>query len=256
MPLPPDVAQIISGSGNTFHAKVARWLRADGWHVVISPYYMDETQNKAREIDLIAERLWPVTNFSRQIGEVAIRLFIECKYVPSPSVFWYTEKNVATAEALVCRTSPFRANNTYTQEHHYLSSSLKVAKLFATGGKAQETDPFYRALNQSLNALVSMRGQPISASLTSKSSSPMAVLNFPVVVCSSFEQIFAVDFYSESDPVPVTDNFQLEVRYAYIGQGGSRHSENFLLDFVEFSQLNKFAAALNQDGKAAAYLAS
>ena len=34
----------------------------NGWHVVVSPYYMDQTQSKAREIDLVAEKLWPVTD--------------------------------------------------------------------------------------------------------------------------------------------------------------------------------------------------
>ena len=60
MTIPAEVTQLIKTSGNNFHAKVARWFRTNGWHIVISPYYMDQTQNKAREIDLIAEKLWPV----------------------------------------------------------------------------------------------------------------------------------------------------------------------------------------------------
>jgi hypothetical protein len=257
MPAPTEILQLINSSGNSFHAKVARWLSEHGWNVVISPYYMDETQNKAREIDLIAERLWPTSDsFGRETGDVAIRLFIECKFVPSPSVFWMTGKNMNSAMALVCRNSPFRPNNTYTQKHHYLASSPAVAKLFTTAGRGPDSEPFYKALNQALNALVAMRGETLSLWSGTNRPAPIATLEFPVVVCSSFDQMFSVDFYAESEPTPVTENFQLEVRYAYIHRNENRLTEDFLLDFVEFSQLEKFGAALNDDAEAAVFLAS
>jgi len=60
MGVPDEVSKLVRNSGNNFHTKVARWLSDNDWHVVVSPYYMDQTQNKAREIDLIAEKLWPV----------------------------------------------------------------------------------------------------------------------------------------------------------------------------------------------------
>lgn len=60
MPIPDEVLQVVAGSENNFHAKVARWMLADGWNVTMNPYYMDQPQNKASEIDLVAEKLWPV----------------------------------------------------------------------------------------------------------------------------------------------------------------------------------------------------
>ena len=81
MTAPNEVSELIKNSGNNFHAKVARWLSENGWHVVVSPYYMDQTQNKAREIDLIAEKFWPITNsFDTQTGHIAIRLYIEPRF--------------------------------------------------------------------------------------------------------------------------------------------------------------------------------
>ena len=80
MGVPDEVSKLVSNSGNNFHAKVARWLSDHDWHIVVSPYYMDQTQNKAREIDLIAEKLWPIENMFGQRtsdGHVAVRLFIE-----------------------------------------------------------------------------------------------------------------------------------------------------------------------------------
>jgi len=258
MGIPDEVSKLISGSGNNFHAKVARRLSDNGWHVIVSPYYMDQTQNKAREIDLIAERLWPVKDvFDRPTDDVAVRLFIECKFVPSYSVFWFAEKDQESAEGLVCSSGLFKKGNSHTKRHHYLAQSPRVAKLFTTSvGKASENEPFYKALNQALNAMVSMRGQLISVpALRESRRMPRAVIEFPVVVCSSFDQMYSVDFYADSHPESIKDNFQLEVRYAYIDRNDKHRNDYFLLDFVEFSQLEKFAQSINEDAKAAAFFA-
>jgi hypothetical protein len=260
MVVPDKISNLVKKSGNNFHAKVARWLSDDNWHVVVSPYYMDQTQNKAREIDLIAEKLWPVKDnmFGRHVGDVVIRLFIECKFIPSYSVFWFAEKDQQSAKDLVCTGGPFRADNIYTDRHHYLAQSPKVAKLFATSAdKAQENEPFYKALNQALNAMVSMRGQQVSIPKLKKSSrKSCTIIEFPVVVCSSFEKMYSVDFYTESDPEAIKDNFQLEVRYAYIDRLGNKRNEYFLLDFVEFAQLEKYSMAIDEDAKYAEFFAS
>lgn len=259
MVVPDEVSKLVRNSGNNFHAKVACWLSDNDWHVVVSPYYMDQTQNKAREIDLIAEKLWPVRDmFGHPEDDVAVRLFIECKFVPSYSVFWFAEKDQDSAQELVCANGLFPANNTYTSKHHYLAQSSKVAKLFATSAsKALQNEPFYKALNQTLNAMVSMIGRPVTVPALKKSRrSPRAVIEFPVVVCSSFDQIYSVDFYKESKPESIKDNFQLEVRYAYIDRNNNQRDDYFLLDFVEFSQLEKFAEAIDEDARAAAFLAS
>ena len=86
MSVPDEVLKLISESGNNFHAKVARWMQADGWHVSVSPYYMDQTQNKAREIDLVAEKLWPVMDhWGQPMGDVAVRLFVANLFLPTLS---------------------------------------------------------------------------------------------------------------------------------------------------------------------------
>ena len=117
MSVPDEVLKLISESGNNFHAKVARWMQADGWHVSVSPYYMDQTQNKAREIDLVAEKLWPVMDhWGQPMGDVAVRLFVECKFIPSYSVFWFADKDTEAAEKLVCSNGHFRQDNMYTKK--------------------------------------------------------------------------------------------------------------------------------------------
>ena len=159
---------------------------------------------------------------------------------------------------LVCSNRIFQPNNSYTEKHHYLAHSPRVAKLFSTSNsKAPENEPFYKALNQALNAMVSMRGQSVSIpSLKKRQSSPKALIELPVVVCSSFDKIFSVDFYSETKPEPIHDNFQLEVRYAYIDRNERQRDDYFLLDFVAFDKLEEFASAVDKGACAAALLAS
>ena len=253
---PEDVAKrIIESSGNSFHSRVAQWLRSNGWHVLISPYYMDQSQNKAREIDLIAENIVPIKDaFGTWQGSVVLRLYIECKFVTSHSVFWFTDKDKKAAEQLVCRTGTFRSDNLYTNDHHYISGHDSVAKVFATEAKSQEQEPFYKALNQVLNAFVSMqRRPPIIPALRENSHGSRVHLNFPVVVCSNFAKLFRTDFLQETEPSCIADNFQLEVQYAYTDASGVAKDDYFLIDFVAYDQLDEFCKKVIRDGELAAH---
>ena len=258
MPIPAPIQQLVDSSGNTFHAKVARWLQRDGWHIRVSPYYMDQSQQKAREIDLIAEKLWPMKDsFGRWRGDVVVRLFVECKFVPSHAVFWFAEKDMTATEDLVYGQGGFRRNNMYTKEHHYLSTCARVAKVFASEStRGQDFEPFYKALNQVLNAQVSMSGQlPAHPKLRKRSGGALLLINFPIVVCSSFDKLYATDFYEEIEPVQIPGNFQLEVQYAYIDRGGNQRDDHFLVDFVEFARMPEFSSLIARDAEVAAYLA-
>ena len=169
----------------------------------------------------------------------------------------FTDKDRASAEKLVCASARFRPDNIYTKKHHYLAQSPRVAKLFTSNvARGTDNDPYYKALNQVLNAMVSMRGGRVTVPALKKwNSSPMAVLEFPVVVCSSFKQVFGVDFYADSKPQPVADNFQLEIQYAYLDKSGAQRDEHLLLDFVDFDRLKLFVSAIDEDAQSAAFFA-
>ena len=259
MAIPPEISVLIQSSGNSFHAKVARWFQAHGWHTQISPYYMDQTQDKARELDLVAEKVWPIhAHFNQRYGDVVVRLFIECKFVGADAVFWFTPKNMQQAKNLVCRTLPFRSDNLYTDKHHYLTGKQRVAKLFATAGtKGTDSDPFFKALNQALNATLAMRALSAThPSLADRRGTRLVKLSYPVVVCSSFGRMYATDFFGDAEPEVIGDNFLMEVEYAYFDQGGNPRNELFLLDFVDFAKLEQFENAIEEEVRAAAYLAS
>lgn len=254
------VTKLIEGSGNNFHVKVARWFHTNGWHTVVSPYYMDQAQAKARELDLVVEKLWPIRGtFNEFQGNIVVRLFVECKFVAAEAVFWFAPKDSAAANRLVCSLGPFLADNSYTMRHHYIAKSPNVAKLFASSnGKAQENEPFYKALNQALNATMAMRSQsPSHPELVGGGrQGKVVVLNYPIVICSSFAQLYAVDFLTESEPIVIQENFQLEVQYAFHDRSGNQRNDYFLLDFAEFDQLGKLEADIAEGATVGAYLAS
>lgn len=255
MTVPEQIDRIINESGNSFHARVAQWLSGDGWHIHVSPYYMDQSQNKAREVDLIAEKAFEIRDpFNHWHGDLVVRLFIECKFVPGHSVFWFLDKNQDAALRLVLKQGGgFRPDNFYTKRHHYLSQSSRVAKVFASS-KSQEQDPFFKALNQVLNAQVSMQHKPVSVLDPKRATKKVAVLNYPVIVCSSFSTIYMADFFGSAEPAPVGDNFQLEVQYAYSDKDGNSRDDYFLIDIVDFAQLDKLSTALKVDADTACFM--
>jgi hypothetical protein len=252
--IPAVVQELIDGSGNSFHAKVARWFVANGWTITISPYYLDQSQGKARELDLIAEKTQQFSNsWGKYQGTIAIRLFVECKYLQGPSVFWFTAKDrVAVKRMLVSRG--YEATNTYTDQHHYLGAADRVAKLFASSkGRDVESEPFYKALNQSLNGLVSMKNQAPKVFMDRRHGGDQITLDFPVVVCNSFAQVYAADFNGQAETRLVNGNFLLDVQYAYVDQRGGSQNEHFLLDIVELDRLEEFAAAVSNDATLAGF---
>ena len=89
---------------------------------------MDGATNKPREIDLIAEKhSIRQGGFGRNEGALIIKLFIECKYTPQSTVFWFSGKDIELATEWVTSNTPLTKRD--TQKHHYLTSR-KVAKLF------------------------------------------------------------------------------------------------------------------------------
>jgi len=252
-----DIAkEIVESSGNSFHSRVAQWLRDNDWHILISPYYMDQSQNKAREIDLIAERVVPLQGrFGKRTGDVVLRLYIECKFIASYSVFWFTEKDKDAAKDLVCRGGGFRRDNIFTEDHHYISSCNTVAKVFSSKSKSEEQEPFYKALNQVLNAYVSMLSRPsIIPALRDGDRGRRIHLNFPVVICNDFSKLFRTNFFSSTEPEKISENFQLEVQYAYTDKSNASRDDYFLIDFVEYKQLDEFCKMIIRDGETSSRL--
>lgn len=253
-----DIQKIIDESGNSFHCRVVNHLSKKGWNTLISPYYMDSTANKPREIDLIAEKYWlRKGHFDSRYGAVVIKLFIECKYIPQPNVFWFDTRDTSAATEWLVSNTPLKKDNMFTEQHHYLSSGPSVAKLFASKNHPKtENEPIYRALNQSLNAMVYLRGhESIIPDIREGHIPILSVTEMPVIICNSFDNFYQVNMNSSDPPMSIDESFQLEVNYAYADNNGQQHSEYFLLDVVNFSRIDNFLDIIENDVSAILRLA-
>lgn len=253
--IPAEIENIIRKSGNTFHAKVAQALKCEGWLVRVSPFYVDQNQNKSREIDIIAEKAYEVRNENNIIsGHVVVRLFVECKFIPAHTVFWMAEKDLSSAEQLIHQTNIFDLNNVFVKKHHYLSDSLDVAKVFSSESQREsENDPFFKALNQTLQGYVALRHQPPIIGRNPKERiRELARLTYPVIFCSSFDKIYKVPFYGDASPQRISGNFQIEAQYAYTIRG-SILDEYFLIDVVDFNEVRYFLDSIEGDANLAGF---
>ena len=247
------VNSIITRSGNSFHCKVLKYLKDKGWAVLISPYYNDNISSKPREIDLIAEKSFSCIydHFGRASGTVNVKLYIECKHISQKTVFWFYDKNKDSAIDLVTQSTPMTKDNFYTKKHHYLEGEDRVAKLFADErSNSSETEVFYKALNQSLNAMIYHRGKGTIINLpNSRKGFIKAIADYPVIVCNSFDNLFRVEIDTDAEPIKINDNFQLEVNYAYMNSIGKNADEYFLIDIIKFELLDKYLEKMESDAK-------
>lgn len=72
-------------------------------------------------------------------------------------------------------------------------------------------------------------------------------VNYPVIVCNNFKNLYRVDIDSNLDPVNITDNFHLEVNYAYMTSGNSNMNEYFLIDILDYHSFDTFLKKIERD---------
>jgi hypothetical protein len=247
---PLEIAEdLAKSSGNNFHSKVVKFFRDSDWAVLVSPYYVDPSTDKAREIDLIAERLFLTEDrFGRTNGYIRFRLHIECKYINQTTVFWFDKQDGKRARKAIEAKTLFKSDNTFMNHHHYLGHEQKVAKLFSSEkNKDTESEPMFRAINQTLNGLIHndqvdlRRVEGLTCHKT---------IEYPVIICSTFETFFGKELGSDDAGglTQITENFFLEIDYAYrLSEPGRTMNDYFLIDVVEFKQLSKFLHALDME---------
>lgn len=129
-----------------------------------------------------------------------------------------------------------------------------MAKLFADAkSKGAENEVFFKALNQSLNGLIYYRGRgSIIQGRPNQRNYTKYMLSYPLIVCNSFDSLYAVYIDNDDDPVRVESPFQLEVNYAYVSQQGVNANEFFLIDIVDFAGLDGFLELIGKDAQLAA----
>lgn len=246
-----NVEEIIEKSGNSFHSRVVKVLREQGWTVLVSPYYSDNFTDKPREIDIIAEKKFDVNEFMNTwLGTLNVQLFIECKYINGETVFWFDAKDKERATQRIMRDTGMDdpRNNITIEKHHYFAD-VPVAKLFASDkSRSEDNEVINKAINQNLNATVYYRGNPVKL-ITINSHYVEKILkriSYPLIVVNSFENFHSTAMDGDGETVSITEPFQLEVNYAYIDKERNSHNEYFLIDVVSLDKLTEFLSTIEK----------
>jgi hypothetical protein len=118
----------------------------------------------------------------------------------------------------------------------------RVAKLFSSEkSKDLSNEPIYKAINQSLNAMVYFRHD---APIQRQEHRILRTICYPIIILNDFKKIFGVNI-GESNYSSITDKFfQLEINYAYLDSNKQDMNEYFLIDVVDFSHLNDFLSEI------------
>lgn len=242
--------KIILENGNSFHSKVINKFRDTGWHVLVSPYYSDSYTNKPREIDLVVEKDYFVKEaFGSVIGKIIVRLFVECKYFNKTHVFWFDKKNKAQAQRRIVSDTIFDPSyeNIQILSHRYLSED-KVAKLYASEtNPSTRNEQFYKAISQSLSAMTYFQGRPSNVSREDTGrEGVLSELIYPVIICNRFDNFFSCDIENEDNIQLIESNFQFEVQYAYFDNKQRKKNEYFLVDIVDFNNMDSFTKLMEE----------
>src|SRR3989338_5295687 len=127
------IEEILKTSGNNLHVNVVTLLKNKGWETQISPYYNDNQTNKARELDVIAEKEIQVTKYrqNNECGALNIKLFIECTWVTKEILFWFdTHDKESKNNAIEKNTREVLRRSNINIERHHPYTTEKIAKLF------------------------------------------------------------------------------------------------------------------------------
>lgn len=242
--------EIIERSGNSFHSKIVKQLRENGWSVLVSPHYSDNFTDKPRELDIIAEKKFDIKDFIYDwIGTVDVRLFIECKYINGDTVFWFDAKDQDRAIDRIMKDTGMEhpTKNVGIEKHHYYQN-VPVAKLFQSDkSRSEDSEIISKAINQNLNATIYYRNRrdlKLAKTPNGYREHVRRLVPYPLIVVNSFDHFHATDMDGSGTVTPITEPFQLEVNYAYTDKDRNPHSEYFIIDVVSLDKLPDFLSSV------------
>lgn len=223
--------------------------------MLLSPYYVDNATGRAREIDLLCERLWEFRDPHNRSASRLLRmqLLVECKYIPeeTSTVFWFDKGDRAqTRELIATSVPPLKGQSPINEHHYYTVRTPGVAKLFASDfRRGEEKEPIYMALNQSLGALIQLAGFPPLTTQQATEVEFTVTPRYPVIVCSSFDRFRRTDLKG-ADPLHLNDNFLMEVNYAFSNSANRPLQKYALIDVVSWKLIDQFLRDLDTEAEA------
>ncbi len=240
------IKKIINESGNTLHYEIVNILRAQNWVLDVSPYFVDSATGKSREVDIIAKKIIKVdcSEQKKNIGEITLKLFIECKYINQDIVFWLDNKDEKKNLKLVNKYFGLKENQKWPiqKKHRYVREG-SVAKLFAGNGKQ---DCIHKALDQTLRSLIYYRESSIDNQSRESGDKITKEIHYPIIILNSFINLHRVYTYPPKNlkiHEEIKNNFMLDVNYAYMEDKNDckiKREEDFIIDIVSKDTLSNF----------------
>lgn len=228
---------IIQKSGHDFHLKVSNFFKEAGWDVTNSPHYNDPDSDKSREIDIEAKKEYPVIyhSFGRRGEKIVVKFYIECKYIKSPIVFWFKEKNKEKAIELakdnpIMEDKPDHYFNA-KEKHHYVEGNE-----VAVEWTQENNDVIADAKHKVLKALI----------VSQNEGSEYYEIKYPIIIINDLEQL-AKREVGEKNYSKINNNFQIEVNYSYKDNKKNDIKKYFLIDLVSYTLLDNFIKELESN---------
>lgn len=233
------IQKTIDESSSNVEIDTYNILANSNWkEIVENSYFTDPVEKKLRETDIIA------INKSIDDHDIIkghrIIFLIECKYVKDKIVFWFKDKKVDKAKAMVLRNYAFSAgcysekNLYYTLDnkqisHHYIEKN-KVAKKwdYVKEKSKKPEDVIGKATNQLANALYFYSHNEYNTKCSI----------FPILIINDYKNVYKVEEngkYSE-----IKEHFQLEKEYSIKIDGYGVEHFYQLIDVISVGELEYF----------------
>ena len=232
--------KLVKKSGNTLHTKVINVLREASWEVIVSPYYNDDTTDKPREIDIIAQKDYPeYSSFVTSNDSLfRLRLFVECKYVSDDVLIWSDPIDQYWAKKYLAGLYGQGMGEAYLNSKMFLTPegiNTQVTKIV-------ESESLHKGLIQSIHSYQyyksSYLGRPVNTDKTIQTSRLFLLVN-------SYEKIREINIpklkdgkVKISDIQPVENHKTIEINYSYKGTNG--RSEYFLVTLISLKDFKEF----------------
>jgi hypothetical protein len=254
-----DIQNFAKQHGNRFHAEVVLHLRKNGWNVTVSPFYRDIATDKAREVDVIAGKVFYVPRgLGFQPFAFPVMLVIECKYVNKEILFWFDTKDSRQARDLITRSFPELRDNANIEKHHWYPLNEDVAKLFANinlnkDERQPENEVIFSSIDKVLNSLIYYRNKPSEDLPINPGAVRKGRIYYPLVLVDRFSKLYKTTFGQPEATQPLDEEswFPAEVNYAYTNLVGGRFRfpkfEYFLVDIVNFARFDQYLTLLERE---------
>jgi len=232
-----EFKKIIEESGNNLHIDTVDLLERMQWDVDLSSYYYDETANKPREIDIIAQRNVEV---KEAIDQFKLFLFIECKYFKNEVAFRARRNNKEESkEAIIIegldKEYLLEGENLF-REHHYLKEGF-IGKLYDSFPKEQGA--VFNAVTQPIKSLTFFKERSYKMEVEKGLTK---AIYYPIVVYSGIEGIYAIKRKeADLDKLEPKKELIFGLNYSYKSVVDNKLKTNhFYIDFIHQDSLGNF----------------